>query len=541
MKRLFALCLIASFACCLYAQWLARGNGIAVDTADYTSWLPVLRDSGELNHLSVRAHSEGLPLQQVIVRHIALIQTLGREAAATLEPRRRQAIEREIALSLYFQPARRALLGQAPEPSEQEISAYFGSHYATHRSDRGAVVYELFVWAPAGLPRLRSRQLARLRGIAAGITDLDSFKQAARRHSDATSANKQGYLGCLWSSQLSGDLNTVLFTGAEGMRDIVTTPDGAYLFYVESYRSKQAPTLQEKRPAIRAALSGQSARRQYQDLLARLKREYALDMKQQDTFTSADLVAHTSRGDFQLQDLFPDKEDMPFAAAEERLHRLLVLWAWQEGGAVIDSMRIQRHLLLRLYQQVFNRRFAALYQNLRKDQAFLAKVRQALPGDLTTRTISVSLLTVNGPVNKQAFSRLFFVYYCLPSFLSLETIADMLSDAGMAVDVRRLDNLAFQQAVSLGPEIHDALKELAAGDTSKPLFIASRPAKLAMVRLRSETSDTAVSPHYQAVLQSTFNRQVEERQRRDLLRRLALEYNQEPLGRLPRPDAVAAQ
>lgn len=125
-----------------------------------------------------------------------------------------------------------SLLRQGITVGDKEIDEYMEQH-AEFGSEGSKIKLRQILLSKSKHSAANAKE--ELLKIKASTEDLDDFVEAAQKYSDGPEAEEGGLLGVFQEEELSGDIFDALFKlKSNSLSDIVETPQGYHLFYVET-------------------------------------------------------------------------------------------------------------------------------------------------------------------------------------------------------------------------------------------------------------------------------------------------------------------
>lgn len=395
-----------------------------------------------------------------------------------------------ITASVHFAEVDRIYRNEVLEPlsvvSEEEARAYFDAHRAGFQRPAGAKLLEIFLWAPEDLPELRADRRATLVEIRETAQSEEAFSAAAERLSDATSYQNGGRIGTIMADQVGGRLREVVDGGGSlGPTDVLSTPEGHYLFFVLSRVPPREANFAQVEERIANRLTREALETARLDEKKRLEERFAIDLDPPVGLFSVGGTTYSR----DTAGLGPDLEGSKLEKAAERRAFSIAREAELTTRKIAVATPPEK-LAMALY--------AAIYPVLLDARLKAAQVPQTTGGDVNRsdrppRTIQrwdFEMLTLADDGGKDALFALMRIRHELENRAPLEKVQELLQerfDLSAAV-VRRTGVLA-PDAAAMGPEIYRTLKHhLEIGEISRPLHIDNSH-RFVMLRLDARTLD----------------------------------------------------
>jgi peptidyl-prolyl cis-trans isomerase D len=157
----------------------------------------------------------------------------------------------------YFSFTPNDLPGGVPQPTQQEIQAYFNAHQAEYSTPEQARSRHILIAVPAGADaKTDAAAKAKAEGILKQIQGGANFAELAEKYSDDPgSKTKGGELPFAQRKTMVPEFDTAIFTQKIGDTQIVKTQFGYHIVQVEERQPAHQQALNEVLPTIQATLS----------------------------------------------------------------------------------------------------------------------------------------------------------------------------------------------------------------------------------------------------------------------------------------------
>lgn len=142
----------------------------------------------------------------------------------------------------------------APDPpTDEQIEAYSADHPELRHTPARRLVYTLYKRFSPDVPH--EQTVAEVESLRRRVIEGEPFPAVAAANSDSELRHSEGLLGFVTRNELAPDLDRLIFSLDEGVPSrVVTTADGAHLFFVRIASPAREFTVNELRPQIVAAL-----------------------------------------------------------------------------------------------------------------------------------------------------------------------------------------------------------------------------------------------------------------------------------------------
>ena len=161
----------------------------------------------------------------------------------------------------YFAFTTNDLPGGVPQPSQQEIKAYYTAHQTEYATPEQARSRHILIKVDAGAdPKVDAAAKAKAEGLLKQILAGGNFAELAKKNSDDPgSKDKGGELGFAQRGTMVPEFDNAIFTQKIGDTKIVKSQFGYHIVQVEERQAAHAQDLSEVLPTIQATLIRQKA------------------------------------------------------------------------------------------------------------------------------------------------------------------------------------------------------------------------------------------------------------------------------------------
>jgi peptidyl-prolyl cis-trans isomerase D len=160
----------------------------------------------------------------------------------------------------YFAFTPNELPGGVPQPTQQEIQAYFTAHQSEYSTPEQARSRHILIKVPAGADaKTDAAAKAKAEGILKQIQGGADFADLAKKNSDDSSKDAGGELGFYQRGATVPEFEKALFSQKIGDTQIVKSQFGYHILQVEERKPAHAQDLNEVLPTIQATLIRQKA------------------------------------------------------------------------------------------------------------------------------------------------------------------------------------------------------------------------------------------------------------------------------------------
>ena len=161
----------------------------------------------------------------------------------------------------YFAFTPNELPGGVPQPTQQEIQAYFTAHQSEYETPEQARSRHILIKVPAGADaKTDAAAKAKAEGILKQIQGGADFAELAKKNSDDPgSKDKGGELGFAQRGTMVPEFDKAIFSQKIGDTQIVKSQFGYHIVQVEERKPAHAQDLSEVLPTIQATLIRQKA------------------------------------------------------------------------------------------------------------------------------------------------------------------------------------------------------------------------------------------------------------------------------------------
>jgi peptidyl-prolyl cis-trans isomerase D len=160
----------------------------------------------------------------------------------------------------YFAFTPNDLPGGVPQPTQQEIKAYFAAHQSEYSTPEQARSRHILIKVPAGADaKTDAAAKAKAEGILKQIQGGADFADLARKNSDDSSKDAGGELGFYNRGATVPEFEKALFSQKIGDTQIVKSQFGYHILQVEERKPAHAQDISEVLPTIQATLIRQKA------------------------------------------------------------------------------------------------------------------------------------------------------------------------------------------------------------------------------------------------------------------------------------------
>ena len=473
LKLALSACLILLFGVTYAEDMAIQGADITVTNEKFELW----RDFLSQQKTFKKQKATGENVQQSMLEAVALAYILPEHYGALVsaaETRRLKQTVRDRHIRRQFQ---QHVLLPTVTISDQDIARAYAQQKQRFTRPPGVDILEIFLWAPKDFPELRERKAAQMEEIKAKVTDANSFRALAEQYSDATSAVSRGDVNVLFAERISQDLKDVLFTGQHGLRDVVATSRGYYLFYVLRFIPRRTGTLEEITPLLRKRLSAQKLQQVKSAVDKQLENKYAIQFLDL-TKTAGDQTAYTfGERVVTLAECCPRYGKMDNQALTQAVHRAALTRAYEKElpAEALKTVEAESSMefAYTLSRMIFDR---LLEQEL--SASGCGQIRKQIAREMTFQPQALrwtfDLLIVKGREDPSMLDRLFRLRQQADAS-GLEGMCRALNGREIACDIVTYTDVPVAKAASLGPEIHRTLKKyLAPGELSKPMYVPDR-------------------------------------------------------------------
>jgi len=349
---------------------------------------------------------------------------------------------------------------------------------------------ELFRWAPADLPALRTDARRLLERLRAEATDRATFERAVWQHSDATSAVWSGNIGTVLSDQVGEPLRSALLGTDAGPTQIIDADEELFLFWVLAHTPARDNRFEEVADGILQRLT----RQRLELLRARAAHEILAGLELANPLpTDRNAPAVRYRGRLlSLSELGLDTASL--GRVRDRIVGAGIGEQLEAEGLEIPDPAPEQ-LQWRLFRQIWPLMVGA---------RVAAGVAGELPLDEDVdetgdgpeiEAWTFTLLILDGCTTQRELLQIFRSLHDLGSGDDIEALADHLrSTWGLEPTVRRYDHLPAPDAAALGPEIHTTLKQrLSPGELSRPMHLAGRHQVVVLQLISCEADPVATA------------------------------------------------
>ena len=175
----------------------------------------------------------------------------------------------------------RQAVAHVPEPSEEDIEAYYRAHPGEFASGPQVFARHILV-TPADKESEASKREAReeIEAIRKRILEGADFKDEARAHSDCPSAKDGGSLGWFSRGMMVGPFDKAVFSIAKNeISDVVETQFGYHIILKEDERPGGSKSLTEAHESIRDLLRHEARGRAMDSFVAELREKASVEYK----------------------------------------------------------------------------------------------------------------------------------------------------------------------------------------------------------------------------------------------------------------------
>ncbi len=476
MKRaasLFLAGLLVTLGACSHTtappeRIVARGDDFMLTQSELGTWSDFLKKRRDFRLTLQRAENP----REEIARTAAVTAILLQDYPDLVSDEERRRLWRGMTDYETRRTYVREVLGPQIVVDGAEVREIFETHRKNYRKARGVKALEIFLWAPEDLNDLRSEKLALLENLRSTLTTPEAFRQAAQQHSDATSSFRGGSIGTVLEDQIGGALRQALFTTADGLTEIVQSPDGLFLFWV----TRRVPAKENNFEDVAAGIEAKLRKQKMQTLITAdsetLQIRHAFTVV--DHSEAADDEAHVLHIDdrfFTLRDLDLDIWDR--RAVEGRGMAILYGEALQARGIKTDQpdrfevdWQLSRRILSRLVAQTLDVGAPPVEASAERPKMTPKKVERW----------TFDLLTVEGVSSPEALFAVFRAQHELGETADLKMLQEALENSyGLQATIKSYDDIPASSVGGLGPEIHTTLKNrISEGKMSKPMHLSDR-------------------------------------------------------------------
>ncbi len=493
----------------------ARTDVFVMTDGELENWTPFLEQKRELRDRLRKAEDR----RQELLRVIAIIRLVPPEYGELVPAGEIEAAERDLELRQVRATYLDAVLRPQIEVREDEILQIFSEHYQNYQKSEAVRVLEIFKWAPPDLPEFRQERLAELEALRFQIKSREDFEAAALDQSDATSAYKGGRIGTLYRDQVRGALEGALFSGGDGLTDVVASGSGFYLFFIIDRLPPRTNELRDVADGIEKTIVRQRLQRLMADDASRLKGEYEFRV----------IPAHeTDDGQPRLrlgnEVLTAEQLGVPAGLSDQAKTKRME----QRGLTTIMERELaQRGVVPKPPNPM---EMAWIRYRLAWRRAVAAELSTTPAGEESGQGDSdpaqnverwtFDLLRVPAGEGAEAWHAAFRARHDLPPHAGLEELRLRLADDhGLEGRITEYQGVTSREAGPLGPEIHTTIKKiLVPGEFSVPLFLEERE-EVVVIHLHSKQVDPEASTAANEQRnRNRHRRAVEQRLERDLLR-----------------------
>ncbi len=403
-----------------------------------------------------------------VARAVAIIEAVATRHRDLIPPERVDSLTASVHFAEIDRSYRRVVLDPLSAVSEREARAYFDAHREGFRRPAGAKLREIFLWAPEDLTDLRAARLVLLGEIQKNARDEEAFSAAAERHSDATSYQNGGRIGTLMADQVTGRLQAIIFGDGTGPTEIISTPEGHYLFFVVSRVPARERSFDDVagRITMRLRLQALETARNRDD--ERLAECYSINLDPKEGLFSVagriyTLATARLNSDLEVSRIDNTSRRRAFAIARETELKTME----------IEVATPPDRLAMALYESI--------YPALLK-----ARLEAAAPKPVTGDTMAqhpkpprsiqrwdFEMLTLPDDGGQDTLFALLRARHDLRNRVATEKLQAMLKERyGLTAEVVHRTGLLAPDAAAMGPEIYRTLKHhLEIGEFSRPLHL----------------------------------------------------------------------
>ena len=160
----------------------------------------------------------------------------------------------------YFAFTPSDLPGGVPQPTQQEIKAYFDAHQGEYKTQEQARSRHILIKVPAGADaKTDAAAKAKADDILKQLKAGASFADLAKKYSDDSSKDQGGELGFYQKGATVPEFEKALFSQKIGDIEIVKSQFGYHILEVEERKPEHAQDISEVLPTIQATLIRQKA------------------------------------------------------------------------------------------------------------------------------------------------------------------------------------------------------------------------------------------------------------------------------------------
>jgi hypothetical protein len=439
-----------------------------LNTSDLERWSAFLTGRKDFRRQLRQAEDERIE----IMRAAALTRIMLTHYGELVPAEERQSLQRDAADQAVRRTYFREILGRQVVVEESEARHIFSTHREGFRKARGVKAREIFLWAPEDLVELRASQLTLLEEIRDTATTAEAFEEAAREHSDATSAYRGGSIGTVLEDRIGENLREVLFGVSQGLTDIAESEHGLYLFYVTRTLPAKENTFEDVAEGIYSKLRRQKIESLIESDTASLREQHGFAVLGGDA-PPADgrPVLRIDGREYTAREL--DLGAVQPGRVEGRGMAMLYSGELRRRGIEPDppaeDLAYDWELSRRILRRLVSRQLAAINQ------------QENPPPDLQNSGVAVErwtfdLLTVDDLKEPAVLYAVFRALHELREDASLDDLRRRLEqNHNLEASIRSFDGVLAPSVGGLGPEIHTTIKRhLAEGERSKPLHLGDR-------------------------------------------------------------------
>jgi peptidyl-prolyl cis-trans isomerase D len=159
----------------------------------------------------------------------------------------------------YFAFTPNDLPGGIPQPTQQEIQAYYTAHQSEYTTPEEARSRHILIKVPAGDAKADAAAKAKAEDILKQLKGGANFADLAKKYSDDSSKDQGGELGFFRRGATVPEFEKALFSQKIGDIEIVKSQFGYHIIQVEERKEAHAQSLNEVLPTIQATLLRQKA------------------------------------------------------------------------------------------------------------------------------------------------------------------------------------------------------------------------------------------------------------------------------------------
>jgi parvulin-like peptidyl-prolyl isomerase len=161
-----------------------------------------------------------------------------------------------------------------------EIAEYFAAQAESFREPEAVRLRDIFLAQSSDEETLQTK----IREIYAQLQRGVPFGELVERYSEDQNVISSGDMGIIRKGTLRAEIDSVVFNTAPGtVTPPVKTPNGYYIFKVESRQESRIPPLEKIQPVIRRRLFDEKMRVRMDQWIEQLKNQSFIEVKNHET------------------------------------------------------------------------------------------------------------------------------------------------------------------------------------------------------------------------------------------------------------------